>query len=91
MHVSSGTVSSGSSYQSFKAWIKTHGNGSYFRTAQEDDSLIVERFCRYLSDQQYHLKYVAVLSEDETAFGGANNDTNKGTDDDIRATGKLDQ
>jgi hypothetical protein len=72
--VSSGTVSSGYSFQSFQTWIRRYGNRSYFRTALENDSLMVDRFCEYLQQQEYPLNKVAVLSEDETAFGVAANE-----------------
>ncbi|HTV56718.1 MAG TPA: hypothetical protein VMI06_17605 [Terriglobia bacterium] len=42
---------------------------SYFRTAMEGDSLMVERLCDYLQAQGYKWSRVAELSEDETAFG----------------------
>jgi hypothetical protein len=61
----------------FDKWLKTQGHGSHFMTALENDSLVVGRFCQYLSDQEYNLKYIAILSEDETAFGGANIETGK--------------
>jgi hypothetical protein len=70
IHVSSGTVSSGLGYRWFDAWIRNWKEGSYFRTAMENDSLMTDRFCQYLKDQDYDLQNVAFLSEDETAFGG---------------------
>ena len=74
LYVSSGTVSSGLDYQWFAAWIKQRNDGSYFRTAMENDSLMTNRFCQYLKDQDYELRNVAFLSEDETAFGGVRPD-----------------
>ncbi len=71
VHVWSGTVSSGRDYQWFSDWIGTWGGKSFFRTANENDSLAMDRFCQYLQDQQYDTRYIAFLSEDETAFGGA--------------------
>ena len=56
--VSSGTVSSFYSFQRFESWIAGLNNGSYFRTAMENDSLMVDRFCRYLDTQGYHLDRV---------------------------------
>jgi len=69
IHVSSGTVSSGVGTQWFASWIATRKEGSYFRTALENDSVMTDRFCQYLKDQGYDPRKVAFLSEDETAFG----------------------
>lgn len=40
-----------------------------FRTYNESDELLTNRFCSYLVQQEYDLSKLAVLSEDETAFG----------------------
>jgi len=72
IHVSSGTVSSGLSYRWFRDWIEDIEKVGSFQTAIENDDLIVDRFCRYLSSQGYRLDHVALLSEGETAFGGNN-------------------
>jgi hypothetical protein len=40
-----------------------------FRTFDESDSLMTDRFLCYLHNAGYHLSRVAILSEDETAFG----------------------
>ena len=69
IHVSSGTVSSGFDYQWFAAWMARQRGGSFFRTAMENDAVITDRFCQYLSGQGYPIENVAFLSEDETAFG----------------------
>jgi len=65
--VTSGTVSSQSSYVWFRDLMKQQGIS--FSTFMESDTLMIKRFCNYLSEQQYRLDRVAVLSEDETAFG----------------------
>lgn len=44
----------------------------------ENDDLMVERFCQYLSSQGYPLERVAFLSEDQTAFGGEKPDKDSG-------------
>jgi hypothetical protein len=78
--VSSGTVSSYPSYQSFSKWLSTwHDEPDpscrkedcppKFKTAMENDALVSYRFCKYLDAQGYSLDRVAELSEDETAFG----------------------
>ncbi len=66
---SSGTVSSEIRSRRFDEWLKTGSSESYFRTAMESDSVMVDRFCEYLREQEYEVRYVAFLSEDETAFG----------------------
>ncbi len=37
---------------------------------EENDSLQTDRFYRYLKDRGHHLSEIAILSEDETAYGG---------------------
>ncbi len=69
VYVSSGTVSSPLGPQWFGDWIQRKRPGSRFRTAMESDSLTVNRFCQYLRDQHYDVSHVALLSEDDTAFG----------------------
>jgi hypothetical protein len=72
--VFSGTVSSRSSYEWFNKWrsnLPTPNRVLPFQTALENDSLMVDRFCQYLRSQGYELARVGILSEDETAFGGA--------------------
>jgi len=66
--ISSGTVSSEPDYRWFKKQVedKYHGN---FETAMESDSLMLDRFLQYLGHQNYPIACVAIISEDETAFG----------------------
>jgi hypothetical protein len=61
--VSSGSVSSDSSFAWFKNLVPL------FQTSMEGDSVMLDRFCRYLTLQGYPLDHVALVSEDETAFG----------------------
>jgi len=42
-----------------------------FRTYNESDELKTDRFCRYLDNEHYDLRRLAILSEDQTAFGSA--------------------
>jgi hypothetical protein len=77
VEVSSGTVSSGPSYEWFKKWLSDSQYGS-FRTAFENDDLMSYRFCRYLRAEGYSLNGVAELSEDETAFGNLAGETTSG-------------
>ena len=74
IYVSSGTVSSMTGLRWFRNWIETNRPGSYFRSAVESDSLMVDRFCQYLANQGYGVNHIALLSEDETAFGRATRD-----------------
>ena len=69
--MSSGTVSSPANFNRLHNWVRSLNNGSYFQTATESDGLIVDRFCRYLGEQGYRPDRTALLSEDETAFGGS--------------------
>ncbi|MGD0214375.1 MAG: hypothetical protein ABSB87_14185 [Terriglobales bacterium] len=66
--VSSGSVSSQSSFVWFQNRMERYHFGS-FRTAMEGDHLMVDRLLQYLNCQGYNLGNVAVISEDETAFG----------------------
>ncbi len=66
--VSSGSVSSEPSYFWFQNRMKNNHFGT-FQTALEGDSLMEDRFLKYLDFQHYPLGCVAIISEDETAFG----------------------
>jgi len=68
IRVSSGTVSSDSSYHWFKDQLKERGT---FDTALEGDCVALNRFVAYVKDENYDKHRIAVLSEDETAFGGS--------------------
>ena len=78
--VFSGSVSSTASHAWFNERLAAEFRGSKFRTAMEGDSTQIERFCRYVHSQGYPTDRIAILSEDETAFGGANPGTEPGTD-----------
>ncbi|MFN8006918.1 MAG: hypothetical protein U0V70_07840 [Terriglobia bacterium] len=76
----SGSASSETNVGWFKSFLakqkaslpKTEESGTpkvEFRTYYESDSLITDRFLCYLQHQGYSLDKVAILSEDETAFG----------------------
>lgn len=70
--VSSGTVSSETSYLWFRHRVEMNHSGS-FETAMEGDPLKTQRFLDYLHHQDYRLERIAVISEDETAFGTTEN------------------
>jgi hypothetical protein len=71
--VSSGSVSGQSSFFWFQNRMKSKHSGS-FETALEGDRLMVDRFLEYLDRQKYPLGCVAIISEDETAFGHTEKD-----------------
>jgi len=64
--ISSGTVSSEKSIDWFNKQLT---RADSFQTANEGDSVQVDRFCQYIDLQGYSTSHVAFLSEDETAFG----------------------
>jgi hypothetical protein len=66
----SGSVSSEESYGWFQKLIGGSNLG-VFQTAMEGDSRIIQRFCTYIKSEGYGLDRIALLSEDETAFGEA--------------------
>ena len=66
--VSSGSVSGQSSFFWFKNRVENKHSGS-FQMAMEGDRLMVDRFLEYLDRLRYPLDCVAIISEDETAFG----------------------
>jgi len=81
LKIFSGTVSSSASFEwfctSFQGIAKVdqpcvgnwNGLEFEFRTYNESDQLKTDRFCRYLVQEGYDLTKLAILSEDETAFG----------------------
>jgi hypothetical protein len=66
--VSSGSVSSDISIHWFSEQLNKENLGK-FETALEGDSVLVDRFCEYIASQLYDTKRIAILSEDDTAFG----------------------
>jgi hypothetical protein len=67
--VSSGSVSSELSFRWFNTRMVNNHHGS-FRTATQGDDIMVDRLCQYLFQvEQYPFGHLAVISEDETAFG----------------------
>jgi hypothetical protein len=72
VEISSGSVSSDASYNWFRQWLADRNLG-IFRTFLEGDQVMTERFVCYLEREGYHRNQVAILSEDETAFGSSGN------------------
>jgi len=68
LQVFSGSVSSGPYVHWFSAFLKGLSPLT-FQTTQESDDLILERFLGYIHQAGYPLRNVAILSEDDTAFG----------------------
>ena len=78
--IHSGTTSASSSVRWFQLFLwhqeellkagPEHQNVTlHFRTFYESDSLMTDRFLCYLQQEGYPLDKVAILSEDETAYG----------------------
>jgi hypothetical protein len=74
----SGSANSEDSVHSFKRFLKERSHEltgfddrDKFRTFDESDSLMTNRFLCYLRHEHYRLDRVAILSEDETAYGTA--------------------
>jgi len=96
--VYSGTANSNSSIDWFRSQLSQkqtnclHADCFRFRTFLESDELMTDRFLEFLQQNGYHLQQVAILSEDETAFGsqsspsGARVDSGKGSDADKETT-----
>jgi hypothetical protein len=64
----SGSVSGDGSVRWFSQFMDTKKLGS-FHTAMDGDSRMVQLFCQYVMKEGYDLDRIALLSEDETAFG----------------------
>jgi len=66
----SGSVSSSSSAQFFQ---DSFASQIVFHSFVENDDEILDRFCEYMTSEQpgFDLGRVAIISEDETAYGGA--------------------
>jgi len=73
VEVFSGSAASQAGIDWFQQFLKDKGLGS-FRTFQESDDLVLNRYCRLLERQGYDTGRLAIVSEDETAYGaiGAN-------------------
>ena len=46
-----------------------HRFNLHFASFQLSDEDALSRYCRYLHDSKFELKHLAIISEDETAFG----------------------
>ncbi len=72
--VYSGTANSNESIDGFKRFLchsdtKNPTDCHRFRTFLESDKLMTHRFLQFVNQSCYHVERVAILSEDETAFG----------------------
>jgi hypothetical protein len=70
MQIYSGEVSNSSAVARFVN--QTWSPGLTFKSFQESDEVVVDRFCRHLLHQRFDLHSLAIVSEDETAYGKAN-------------------
>jgi hypothetical protein len=82
--ISSGTVSSEKSIDWFNKQLRTADS---FETANEGDSVQVDRFCQYIDLQGYSTSHVAFLSEDETAFGAKTETKDSGSNEPCTESG----
>ena len=73
VEVFSGSASAQPGISWFQQFLAQQKLGS-FRTFQESDDLVINRYCRLLKRQGYDTGRLAIVSEDETAYGavGAN-------------------
>jgi hypothetical protein len=65
--IHSGTVRGYRQISAVDDFRKLH---AYFVSFQESDEVIIERFVKYLETRRYKPDKIAILSEDETAYGG---------------------
>jgi hypothetical protein len=75
--ISSGSVSSQPSVEGFRNFLrhnKTQTDLGTFQTFMESDSIMITRFCKFLRQEGYGPDRLAILSEDETAFGSSGAD-----------------
>jgi hypothetical protein len=67
--IHSGTASSWTSTEEFREFLKIWDSNAEFSTFQESDQYADEHFRCYLEKQGYEARDIAILSEDETAYG----------------------
>lgn len=67
--IHSGTASSLASTEEFRDFLKVGHKNAEFATFQESDQYADEHFCAYMKNQDYDASEIAILSEDETAYG----------------------
>jgi hypothetical protein len=83
INISSGSVSDDPSYDWFSQKMNEKPFNPplvTFETALEGDCRVVNRFVQYIENQRFNPERVAVLSEDETAFGKRANGKAKDTE-----------
>ena len=70
--IRSGTVSSWVASESFRKFLESDHPNVRFATFQESDNYTDSLFRCFIEEQGYDAKDIAVLSEDETAYGNLN-------------------
>jgi hypothetical protein len=65
----SGSVTSSRAATWLVASTSKHLN-VHFASFQQSDDLVLARYCRYLQQSHFELRKLAIISEDETAYGG---------------------
>jgi hypothetical protein len=68
-YVYSGTVTDRDSEDSFEEYLKPLEPWGHFLSFQENDVYLVRQFVNFLRSQTYEHAEIAVLSEDDTAYG----------------------
>ncbi|MGB8885994.1 MAG: hypothetical protein WCC87_04680 [Candidatus Korobacteraceae bacterium] len=63
---------SATSAESIKAFVQQLSPGIRFRSLLENDDVATDRYCQYLDAQGYDPAKLAIVSEDETAYGTIN-------------------
>lgn len=74
LQIVSGAVSSGTEIDRFNAQLRQRLVGNSVMTFNENTKLEIQRYLRLLALEGYDNQRVAVVSEDETAFGKDSND-----------------
>ena len=67
--IRSGTVSSWAASENFRKFLESNHHNASFATFQESDDYTDNLFRCFVEDQGYKATDIAVLSEDETAYG----------------------
>ncbi|MGC2111920.1 MAG: phage holin family protein [Candidatus Korobacteraceae bacterium] len=69
----SGSVTSETAMRWFTTFLGNSANRTFY-SFQENDDLMIDRYCQYLTSLSYDTGKLAILSEDETAYGGGQAD-----------------
>lgn len=73
LRIASGTASAQSSIQNFQTAMGSRLDWGRVVTFEENTTLAIQRYLRLLASEDYDLSRVAIVTEDQTSFGGLNN------------------